>query len=257
VARKPRWYDPFPQTTANINCGGESHPVTWRRGRLVLEAHDLTAERAMLAFGGELCPCMRVLEMWVNQFRMASEQFLQLRNWLGPNAFLAPEEFALIRQMAMLQSWERSWRATFYFRDKQGQLLADELKAKALPALRQYVNAWKPKTGARVVSGCHVGLVPSNQPATMAGSTDGVAMRVSASLHATWVVNVWARGVAVVDDAFVVRLRQAASLDDLGVDAARWEPTGSSGWSTVVAPARVRRATSASDEWRLEWDARQ
>jgi len=255
VPRKPRWYDPFPETTALIDCGGASHPVTWRRGKLVLEAHDLTAERAMLAFGGELCPCMRVLEMWVNQFRMASEQFLQLRTWLGgANAFLAPEEFALIRQMAMMQSWERSWRATFYFRDKQGQLLANELKAKALPALRRHVNAWKAKTGARVVSGCQVGLAPSNQPVTLAGSTDGVAMKVMATLHATWVVHVWARGVAVVDDAFVVRLSDATSLDDLGVVAGRWEPTGSGAWTAVTAPARVRRATGAADEWHLEWD---
>ena len=259
MPRKPRWYDPFPEATAQIDCGGESHRVSWRRGKLVLEDHDLTAERAMLAFGGELCPCMRVLEMWVNQFRMAPDQFLQLRNWLGPNAFLAPEEFALVRRLAMILSWERSWRQTFFFRVKQAQLLADELKATALPHLRQHANAWKPKTGARVVSGCQVELIPTNQRATLDGTTDRVALKVTAQLPPTWVVDVWARGVPTVDGAFVLSLTDASSVDDLGVVAGRWEPTGSGTWATVTAPARVRRlpgGDGADGGWRLEWEDR-
>lgn len=253
MARKPRWYDPFPETTVLIDCGGESHRVSWRRGKLVVEAHDLTAERTLLAFGGELCPCMRVLEMWVNQFRMAPDQFLQLRNWLGPNAFLAPEEFSLVRRLAMIRSWERSWRATFYFRDKQAQLLGDELRTSALPPLREHLNAWKPRTGARVVSGCQVGLVPSNQSPTLDGTTDRVAMKVSAQLQPTWVVDVWARGVATVDGAFVLKLTEAVSVEELRVVAGRWEPTGSGTWATVTAPARVRRGPQG---WALEWEDR-
>jgi len=244
-----------------VDCGGESHPVTWRRGKLVVGAHDLTAERTMLAFGGELCVCMRVLEMWVNQFRMAPDQFLQLRRWLGPNAYLAPEEFELIRRLAMILSWERSWRATFYFRDKQGQLLADELRNRALPHLREHLNAWKSTTGARVVSGCQVGLVPSNQTVTLDGATDGVAMKVAAQLQARWVVDVWARGIATVEGAFVLKLTQAFSVDDLRVVAGRWEPTGSGRWATVTAPARVRREPDGNGGgvdggWRLRWDDR-
>jgi len=257
VARKQRWYDPFPAATALIDCGGEPHRVTWRHGKIVLEAHDLTAERTMLAFGGELCPCMRVLEMWVNQFRMAPEQFLQLRRWLGANAFLAPEEFALVRQLGMILSWERSWRATFYFRDKQGQLLADELKSRAMPLLRENVNAWKAKTGARVVSGCQVALVPSNQSVTLDGTSDGVAMKVAARLQATWVVEVWARGIGTVDGAFVLKLTDAASVDDLAVVAGRWEPTGrGTTWATTTSAARLRRAPDGDGAWQLEWQDR-
>ncbi len=254
MPRKPRWYDAIPESTAAVDCGGESHRVTWRRGKLVLEAHDLTAERAMLAFGGEPCPCMRVLDMWVNQFRMAPDQFLQLRKWLGPNAFLAPEEFAVVRRLAMILSWERSWRATFFFRVKQAQLLADELKAAALPHLREHANAWKPKTGARVLSGCQVGLVPTNQPATLDGTTDRVAMKVTAQLQPTWVVEVWARGIPTVDDAFVLKLVEARSVDDLRVVAGRWETTGSGTWATVTAPARVWRDDPGGG-WRLAWEA--
>lgn len=260
MARTSRWYDAIPEATAVVDCGGEAHRVTWRRGKLVLEAHDLTAERAMLAFGGELCPCMRVLEMWVNQFRMAPDQFLHLRSWLGPNASLAPEEFALIRQLGMILSWERSWRATFYFRDKQGQLLRDELRSRALPLLRQHTNAWKARTGARVVSGCAVELVPSNQSVTLSGTTDGVAMKVAAELQATWVVDVWARGIATVDEAFVMKLTDAPSVDDLRVVAGRWVPTGRGAtWTTATANARLQRVPGGDDRgdgWQLEWQDR-
>lgn len=255
MPRKSRWYDPFPETTVLVDCGGESHPVSWRRGKIVIGAHDLAAERTLLAFGGELCVCMRVLEMWVKQFRMAPDQFLQLRTWLGPNAYLAPEEFELVRRLAMILGWERSWRETFYFRDKQGQLLADELRTRALPHLRAHLNASKPKTGARVVSGCQVELVPSNQSVTLDGATDGVAMKAAAQLHARWVVDVWARGVATVEGAFVLKLTKAFSVDDLLVVAGRWEPAASGRWATVTAPARLTREPGGA--WQLTWtDAR-
>jgi hypothetical protein len=256
VPRKPRWYDALPEATAVVDCGGEPHRVTWRRGKLVLEAHDLTAERTMLAFGGELCPCMRVLEMWVTQFRMPPEQFLGLRKWLGPNADLAPAEFDLHRRLAMILGWDRSWRQTFHFRVKQAQLLGDELKDKALAPLRQHLNAWKPKTGARVISGCQVALIPATDPPRVEGTTDGVAMRAGAMLHARWLIDVWPRQIAMVDDAFVVGLADALSVDDLRVSAVRWEPNGPRTWATVAAPARVRRDPGTGGAWHLTWEDR-
>ncbi len=240
-----------------MDCGGEAHRVTWRRGKIVLEAHDLTAERALMVFGGEMCPCMRVLEMWVQQFRMPPEQFLRMQSWLtGANSFLAPTEFALVRHLGMVLSWERSWRRAYYFEEKAARLLGGELQEKALPYLRDHVNLWKARTGASVVSGCHVGLVPSNRAVTLTGTTDGVAMRLVAQIHATWVVSVWARGIATVDDAFVLELVDARSNDDLQVVAGRWEPTGSGTWATVTGPARLTRDPDGGGDWRIEWDPR-
>jgi hypothetical protein len=254
MPRKLRWYDPLPQATAVVDCGGEQHRVTWRRGKLVLEAHDLTAERTMLVFGGELCQCMRVLEMWVEQFRMPPELFVQLRTWLGPDADLAPVEFDLHRRLGMILGWDRSWRATFHFRVKQAQLLGDELKDKALVPLRQHLNAWKARTGARVVSGCQVALVPATEAPTVEGSTDRVAMRAVARLHARWLVDVWPRGIATVEDAFVVELSEPVSLDDLRVRAVRWEPNGAGTWATVAGPARIRRDPGTAGPWHLTWE---
>ena len=95
----------IPDATAVVDCEGARHRVTWRRGKVVLDAHDLTAERGMLAFGGQLCPCMRVLEMWIEQFRMPADLFLKMPEWLGDNAFLVPIELALPREMAMVLKW--------------------------------------------------------------------------------------------------------------------------------------------------------
>jgi hypothetical protein len=244
----------LPEATATVDCGGEAHRVTWRRGKLVLEAHDLAAERTMLVFGGELCPCMRVLEMWVEQFRMPPDLFVQLRTWLGPDADLAPVEFELPRRLAMIVGWERSWRATFHLSPKQAKLLGDELKDKALAPLRQHLNAWKPRTGVRVIAGCTVAIVPSTQPATVEGTTDRVAMRATARLHGRWLVDVWPRGIAVVDDAFVMELAEPVSLDDLRVVAVRWEPDGTGTWAAVAAPARVRCHPAPDNAWHLTWE---
>ncbi len=252
MPRKPRWYDSLPEATVVVNCGGEDHRVIWRRGKLVLEAHDLAAERGMLAFGGELCPCMRVLEMWVEQFRMPPELFVQLRKWLGPNADLAPAEFDLQRRLGMILGWERSWRRASYVDRQQERLLGTELKDKALPLLRQYLNEWKPKTGARVISGCQVAVVPTAAPATVEGTMDGVAMKAAARLHGRWLVDVWPRGIATVDDAFVIGVLDVASADDVHVQAARWEPTTAGRWATVERPARVRRDDGG--DWHLTWE---
>ncbi len=254
MPRKPRWYDPLPEATSTVQCGGETHRITWRRGKIVLQDHDLTAEKAMMAFGGEMCPCMRVLEVWVEQFRMPPDLFGQMHTWLGDQAFLLPTEMALPRKMAFVHAWERAWRFESYLPTKQADLLTGELRDKALPALRQHLNGWKAKTGARIVAGCQVVLAPTNRTPSVDGTTDRVTMRASAMLHGTWVADVWPYGIAVVDDAFVVDLRKARTLNDLEVLAARWEPHGS-GWKAVTAPARVWRDGGAGGEWRLTWDA--
>jgi hypothetical protein len=228
--------------------------VTWRRGKVVLEDHDLNAERTLLVFGGELCHCMQVLEMWVNQFRMPPDHFAHMLSWLGAKAFLVPGELAAPRQLAMVISWQRLWRKESWLRSKQADLLSAELREKAIGPLRQHVNAWKPKTGARVVSGCQVTLVPSTQTPGVDGSTDRVAMRATARLHGQWLVDVLPRGIAVVDDAFVVELDQALTLDDLRVRAVRWEPKGTGTWATVAAAANVRRDQGGGGEWHLTWD---
>jgi hypothetical protein len=253
MSRQSRWYDAIAPATAVVDCGGEPHRVTWRRGKLVLEAHDLTAERTMLVFGGELCTCMRVLEMWVEQFRMPPDLFVKLRTWLGPNAHLAPAEFALPRELAMVLGWDRAWRRTSWLNEKQHRLLDEELRGHALAPLRAHLAAWKTRTGARVISACRVAVVASDDPPTLAGTIDRVSVKGVAHLKGRWVVDVWPRGVAVVDDAFVLELVAAPSDDKLVVRAARWEERPGVGFVPVDGLARL--TSEPEGGWKLAWEA--
>ncbi|MDQ3575111.1 MAG: hypothetical protein M3404_09370, partial [Actinomycetota bacterium] len=77
MAGGDRWCDHIEAATASVDCNGESHRVTWRRGKVVLEDHDLTAEAAMLAFGGKPFPCLGVLRRWrdMHTWAMSGELF--------------------------------------------------------------------------------------------------------------------------------------------------------------------------------------
>ena len=59
-----RWHDGLPDVVAELDCGGQVHRVSWRRGSLVLEDHHLLAERSLMALGSEPPLCVEVLDAW-------------------------------------------------------------------------------------------------------------------------------------------------------------------------------------------------
>jgi hypothetical protein len=252
LTRQDRWYHALEPVTATVDCEGQPHRVSWRRGKLVLEDHDLTAERTMLVFGGQLCVCMRVLEMWRHQFGMAPDAFLQMDRWLGDNAYLAPKEFGLVRELGMVVSWERAWRRTSHLHHKQARLLEDELKARALRPLREHLNASKATVGARMVSTVGVRVIPSWEAARLDGRVEGISLRAQAWLRGRWPVDVWGRGVAVVDGAFVLEVTEVRSPDELEVRAVRWERQLDGTRGPIAARARARRRDGS---WQLAWEA--
>lgn len=229
--------------------------MSWRRGKLVLLDHDLTAERTMLVFGGELCTCMRVLEMWKEQFAMPPELFTTMSSWLGPNAHLAPAEFKLPRDLGMVLSWERAWRATAWLHRKQPRLLEAALRDRAVAPLREHLAANKAACGVRMVSQATVNVVTGDTTPFLEGKVEGIGIRATAHIRGSWVVEVWGRGMAVVDGAFVL---EAAYLGPAGqaaafrVRAVRWEKRGERSWSPVAADAVVTRDDSG--HWRLRWE---
>lgn len=237
--------------TAVVRCGGDNHRVTWRRGKLVLEDHDLGAERTMLVFGGEPCVCMQVLKMWDDQFGMPPELFGNMPRWLGASAFLAPPEFDLVRELGMVLSWERAWRHGSYL-TKHERLLESELRERATGPLREHLVYWKQQAGVRVLSAADVTVVRSDQRPHLTGSIDRVSIKARAALKATWPVEVWARNIALVGDAFVLEVLEAPR-PNFYVRAASWgNGGGGGGFLPVEGNAWV---TAAGDGgWRLEWD---
>lgn len=249
LTNQGRWYQFLQPVTATVECDGQPHRVTWRRGRLVLEDHDLTAERTMLVFGGELCVCMRVLELWRQQFGMPPEAFSRMDSWLGANAFLAPPEFARPRELGMVVSWERSWRQSAHIHHKPARLLQDQLKEHALRPLREHLNFWKAEGKARMVSSVEVKVVPSHQTPTLEGRVEGISMRAAAKLGGRWVVDVWGRGAAVVEGAFVLEVVESHNPEEMVVRAVRWR-RGGGGFEPFAARATARRS---DDGWHLQW----
>lgn len=87
-----RWYHRLPAVTAEIDCGGAGHRITWRRGRLVLEDHDALAEESLAALGAKPPMCLELLELW--RRRRGSELLYDLL--LGEGT-LSREELELMR----------------------------------------------------------------------------------------------------------------------------------------------------------------
>lgn len=65
MTTRERWWEGLPDVGAQIDCGGHRHRITWRHGRLILEDHDVLAERALAALGSDEPPiCIDVLDAW-------------------------------------------------------------------------------------------------------------------------------------------------------------------------------------------------
>ncbi|HUR17917.1 MAG TPA: hypothetical protein VMZ51_03145 [Acidimicrobiales bacterium] len=248
-----RWCDHIKPATALVACSGTEHRVTWRKGKVVLEDHDIGAERTMLAFGGELPECLKVLQLWRNlhSWAMSIELFRQVQSSLGPSALLAPGDLALRNQLGLMLTWDRAWRRGAYL-SEHGRLLHDHIRPEVLVLLREHLKFWMAEHGCRRISSAAL-EVPPKAGASLQGQMDTVGVRASVSLGARWVVEVWGPGIALVDGGFVLdvlgRARHGAAVL---VRAARWDEAEPGIFRPVAAPARVRR--DAGGEWRLSWE---
>lgn len=249
MSPQPRWYEHVPTATGVVACDGDQHRLVWQRGKVKLADHDLGGERAMLVLGGEPCACLRALRLWGDQFGMPPEVFGRMQSWLGPEAALAPAELHLPRTLGMLLSWERAWKAQGYF-TKQGKLIERELTGIAVPVLRAHVNAARDEHRCRSVRPVELTVVPAGRPLRLEGRMDRISATVQATLSTDWAVDVWARGIAVVDRAFVLAVTGEAAGGGAEVLAARWIAEGS-GARPVIGPALL--APDPEGGWSISW----
>lgn len=243
-----RWYQHVRAATALVPCQDEEHRVTWRWGKLKLEDHDLGSERAMLVLGAEPCPCLRALQLWGDQFGMRPEQFGEMRRRLGSDARLLPQEFDIPREASMALSLERAWRQSRYF-GKQGELLQRQLRERAVPVIRAHLTAEKQRIGSRMIRSVQLRHVPAGQPPEMQGLMDSVSVSATVTLSSDWLVNVWSRGLGVVDGAFVLEVVGPGSAPrSAAVRAVRWRQTRRGAAEPAVVASVV---VPAGDGWRL------
>ncbi|MGI9021779.1 MAG: hypothetical protein ACR2HV_00830 [Acidimicrobiales bacterium] len=236
--------------SATLECEGDEHRLSWQRGKFVLHDHDLSSERAMLVLGGEPSPCLRALRMWRDQFGMPPEIFAQMHTWLGDDAVLAPPEMDLPRQLGMTLSWARSWR---HWRslDKHGRLLQEQAHVLALPLFREHLLLERQRFGCRVISSAKVQIVADTDVVGVTGKMDKVRVAAAVTLHPSWLVEVWPRGFAVVDGAFVIDVAEDSLTTPL-VRAARWDDREAGLRKPVTVLARLARG--ADGQWGLSWE---
>jgi hypothetical protein len=205
---------------------------------LVLEDHDLSAENALLAFGGEPSACMQALRLWRHQFGMPPDLFSSMQTYLGADAALAPKELELPRELGMNLSWNRAWRRSSFLERKQERLLQAALRERALPLFRKHVGAEKERFGCRVISGAQVRIATTIKEVSVTGEMDKVAVRAAVELHASWLVEIWPRGLGLLGDVFVAELVED-SYDAPLVRAVRWEGPPGGRRVPVLALAQV------------------
>ncbi|MGH9225406.1 MAG: hypothetical protein ACRD2W_16850 [Acidimicrobiales bacterium] len=250
MSHPDRWYQHVPAATAVISCEGQSHRLTWRWGKLKLDDHDLGSERAMLVLGGVPCPCLRALGLWANLFDMRPEQLGQMRKHMGEESALIPDEFDVPRDVGLLLNLERAWKKSRYL-DKQGRLLERQVKDRALPAFRAHLTAEKQRFGSRLIRTALVKHVAAVHPARVEGRMDSVSVSATVTLSSSWVVNVWSRGLAVVDGTFIIDASgPAGSAGSVDVRAIRWRPHDRE--PSVAEPViAAAKAVRSGDEWHL------
>jgi hypothetical protein len=227
--------------------------VSWRRGNLVIEDHDLVAERALRALGAETPACLQLLKQWreLHSWATSTELFVQMRDRLGPERILAPGALAATNELALLLTWERAWRASSYLGGGHQQMLQEQLRARAREPLRRHVAWWAGQLGADHQPSVEVDLLRRGQPPRVTGGIDRFAVRANVALGVAWVLEVWARGLAVVDGALVLEL--APSPTALRARAVRWEAAPDGMGRPVAAPALLARGPDGA--WRLAWEA--
>jgi hypothetical protein len=207
----------------------------------------------MLALGGKPFPCLGVLKRWrdMHTWAMSAELFHQMQARLGPDVVL-PAELAPVHELGLMLTWERTWRRSAYYSEHE-RLLLEQLRKRALPALREHLVLWRSRSGARLISSAQVRVLRPGQPPAMEGSMDSVRVTATAALGVSWIHRVWGRGLAAVDDGFVLEVAdEEASGDELAVRAVRWEEQRPGAWSPVIATARV--GLDGDGRWRLRWD---
>jgi hypothetical protein len=247
-----RWCDRLEAVSELVECGGQRHRVSWRRGSLVVEDHDLAAERAMRALGAETPDCLRLVKQWrdLNHWATSTELFAQMRARLGDDRILAPGSLGRRHELALLLTWERAWRESSYYGTGHERLLAEQLRSRALEPLARHLSLWSGRLGSPQPPTVEVKLRRPGQAPRITGAIDRFSARVTAGLGVRWVLEVWARDLAVVDDGFVLEVGPSGS--DLGARAVRWEAQPDGGARPVVAAARLGRDREGS--WRLSWD---
>lgn len=106
MTNRPQWWEGMAPLLVAGPEGAGTHRLLWRQGRLELADHpDPEAERAVVALGGERCPCLDVSDAWEDCHRTGAMLVAGRRH--GSEVLVPPVE-ATRRLTDDLRHWRRS-----------------------------------------------------------------------------------------------------------------------------------------------------
>lgn len=290
-ARSQRWYAGLPAASTEIDCGAERHRITWRGGKLILEDHDIAAEQALSALGATPPMCLQLLDAWrgasedgkvlaellversghrpqvlavmnaAHQRRLqhASEMTerarerlpRERRRWMIGLLTALPPAMRRALLLSLLINLERRWGDAEFRRD-HAKHIEPALTAIARPLFERSARRWRRYANPFARFSLEASLLAPHEDPWCSARADAGGANAFVALPVSWLREVWARGIALVDETFVTGLR-------LGIDgqrtfpvlATRWERND---WETarwVQAPALVTQGRRG--DWRLHW----
>ena len=206
-----------------VECSGTRHVVSWRRGKVVLEDHDLTAEEAAAALGAPRPACLELLRAWRNRavWAVATQPdppgFVRRKPRLG-----MPVELRSRRELGVVQAWERS--VTRRPGSDDAEHLYRYLRKRALSSVLGAATAAQARFGGGRVSFVEVRLAERDRDVEVIGRVDTRQTALVVSLTPRWLRDVWSRGIGLVDGCFVVSVTDATPWPSAArVRAVHWQ----------------------------------
>jgi hypothetical protein len=209
-----------------IDCGGEAHTISWRRGGLVLEHHDVAADEVLVALGGDVPACLEVLRSWrlgyIEEEPPAPAAGLvrslsSVARWMSggaPRPVVLPEPLRRMREASVLHTWGRGLRD----RTAGSQTQAAFLDRAIARRVHDLLVEGGPDVEVDVTTGGDVGA-----------EVAGTSVRVSRE----WLTRVWVQGIERRECGGVV-----VGVHDAAADVVRWVHDGDQ-WQLSVSTEAV------------------
>lgn len=182
--------------------------------------------------------------------RVATELERERRIWESSLVDSLPAALRRAFAASVIVRLNRHWRDEEY-RRLHGRYLERMLTAIPNDLLEDSARRWRRRVKPQTIFRIESRLLPFGEPAICTASVGAAGALASLSLPLSWFVDVWARGIPLVDDCFVLGLDGTPDERSLRVVAVRWEREPSGASKPVQAPAIVTRR--CSDEWSLHW----
>ncbi len=229
----PSWPRGVSPLRVPVRCAGAEHAITWRRGALVLDDHDLAADDVLVALGGDMPPCLDVRRSWRLGYIESDppvesaalvRSLSSLARWMaggGDAPVVLPEPLRRLREASLLHTWGRGLRDPRASDDAQRHVLERAIARR----LRDLLTSQLRPLGVHTKAALDVAVGPKVEVEGRCVAGSAVArVRVPAA----WITEVWVSGLETWEGHVVLA---ASDRRPSSLDLARWLPDDEGGWT--------------------------